>query len=156
MPPGEVNALPTHRLVTHVTSPVERIRLEGTDPTNWASHGLRKLVRGYVEAMLAHPDGFVLVLPDPEHPVERPTSFPFALAQRGRPVAAYRWNGREAELLGVADARYAERARRVLDEEARLDALGILERERGRESVVALAMNAYDEFGIHVEFVSAG
>jgi len=138
-------------------NPADRIRLEGTDPTNWASHGLRKLIRRYVEEMTRWPGGFVVLLPDPEYPVKRPTEAPFARVASGRPVAAFRADeGGGVRLLAVAHPNYEPRVRDCLGSLARLEALGIDAREAGAESVVALAMNLYDEFGIHLSFAPAG
>lgn len=134
---------------------MERVRLEGADPTNWASLGLRKLVRGYVSEV-AKRDAFVLLLPDTEYPVPKPAHPAFARVEKGRSVAAFRREGEQVALVAVAQPAFEPRVARVLTERARLEALGIAgANERGDESLVAFAMNVYDEFGIHCGFVDA-
>lgn len=136
--------------------PAARIRLEGADPTNWASLGLRKLVRGYVASIAACGDAFVLLLPDTEYPVPKPQHPAFARVTKGRAVAAFRRAGAGVALAAVAQPAFEPRVARVLAERARLEALGIAgAEERGSESLVAFAMNAYDEFGLHCAFEEA-
>lgn len=134
--------------------PAERVRLEGADPTNWASLGLRKLVRRYVSE-IAKRDAFVLLLPDPEYPVPKPEHPAFARVASGRPVAAFRRAGAGVALVAVARPEFEARVARALAERARLEALGIAGDERGEETLVAFAMNVYDEFGIHCSFAEA-
>ncbi len=133
--------------------PDARVPPEGPDPSDWRSHGLRRLIRRYAQEITRWPTGFILLLPDTEQPVPRPIDAPFTRVVTGRPVAAFRVapDGTIA-ILALAAESWEPRVRAALDGHARLDALGLAERERGRDSVLAFAMNVYDEFGLHAAF----
>lgn len=131
-----------------------RIVLEERERGDWLRYGRRALVKGYVEALEAHPEGALLLLPPLEDMREQDVPGLKRAGREGRPIAAVALTpAGGARLLAVFNARFERDLQACLREEATLDAMGIPgERVTGEASVLAFGYNLYQFLGTNLRF----